>query len=407
MEHTYRPQLSRETRLLLTAAALALAVLWLLARLRFPDSPAAPNPVAPLLTQLTPRTAFEDLAAVIANTHGSLAPRLEGFDKSLALALGDGRAVAWLAAPVPSDGAGLIAFETWSGLAVVRSGVSEPPPVWMPADLSRPRYLIAAERAGGQLALRPVYVGALQPSASPVVDDLVWAIPSTTDVAPGTFLFTVDEQLAGMVLRDGNGLAIVPGSALPVLADRVVRDISAPPAELGIHVQAIAGRVADAAGTSDGVIVTHVDRRPGVVPSVVPGDVIVAVDGRTVPNVEYWTAFTARVRAGATVTMRVRRGDDALDLAVAARAAHARPSPSLGLGLRVEDPDGTEVVRVDHGSAGEAAGLRTGDVVTSIDGIARPKPADVRRAFAEGEPGRPLLVAVTRGSAHWVTTLEK
>jgi len=33
--------------------------------------------------------------------------------------------------------------------------------------------------------------------------------------------------------------------------------------------------------------------------------------------------------------------------------------------------------------------------------------ANVRRAFADGEPGRPLLLAVTRGSTHWVTTLEK
>ncbi len=35
----YRPRVSRETRLLLTAGVLAIAALWFLARLRFQESP--------------------------------------------------------------------------------------------------------------------------------------------------------------------------------------------------------------------------------------------------------------------------------------------------------------------------------------------------------------------------------
>ena len=49
----YRPRVSRETRLLLTAGLLALAALWLLARARFRDLPATPNPIPAVLTQLT------------------------------------------------------------------------------------------------------------------------------------------------------------------------------------------------------------------------------------------------------------------------------------------------------------------------------------------------------------------
>ena len=49
---SHRPRISRETRLLLTTAFLAVAVLWGLARVRFPDRPASPNPDPPLLTPL-------------------------------------------------------------------------------------------------------------------------------------------------------------------------------------------------------------------------------------------------------------------------------------------------------------------------------------------------------------------
>ena len=48
----YRPRVSRETRLLLTAGVLAVAALWLLARIRFPERPATPNPVPAVLSQL-------------------------------------------------------------------------------------------------------------------------------------------------------------------------------------------------------------------------------------------------------------------------------------------------------------------------------------------------------------------
>ena len=56
-------RLSRETRQLLTAALLALVALWVLARIRFPDQPATPNPLPSLLSQLSPVPRFANLAA--------------------------------------------------------------------------------------------------------------------------------------------------------------------------------------------------------------------------------------------------------------------------------------------------------------------------------------------------------
>ena len=77
---SYRPRVSRETRRLLTAGVLAVAALWLLARFRFQDLPATPNPIPAVLSQLASGPKHEDLAAEI----GLLQPRLE----PLLLALG-------------------------------------------------------------------------------------------------------------------------------------------------------------------------------------------------------------------------------------------------------------------------------------------------------------------------------
>src|SRR5262245_11937476 len=75
-QHVYRPRVSRETRLLLLIAALALAVLWMLARIRFPDLPVAANPVAPVLAQLAPPSALEDIPNTLAQLEPWITPSL-------------------------------------------------------------------------------------------------------------------------------------------------------------------------------------------------------------------------------------------------------------------------------------------------------------------------------------------
>ena len=54
----YRPRVSRETRSLLTAGVMAVAALWLLARMRFPEHPVTPNPVPSVLSQLVGRVTY-------------------------------------------------------------------------------------------------------------------------------------------------------------------------------------------------------------------------------------------------------------------------------------------------------------------------------------------------------------
>lgn len=269
--------------------------------------------------------------------------------------------------------------------------------------------MIASDSSGERLAFRPVYVAAMEPTTSPMTDEPVWTIPAASDVTPGTFLFTVDRLLAGLVVDDGARLVLIPGSTLTVLADRIVEASALPPADLGIQVQHLAGRVADAVGVDRGVVVTWVDPSAGSAASLVPGDVIESVDGIDVPDPGYWAARLARIRPGAAVALRVRRSGEVHDVPIVAREvlpAVDRPS-TLGVAMRARRRAGTELVRVDTGSAADAAGLRAGDLITRIGGIPHPAPSEVRRVFAEAAAGTPILLAATRGTTYLVTTLEK
>ena len=72
----YRPRLSRETRRLLLTAVVAMLTLWVLARVRFPERPAAPNPVPPIFDQLTGPPSFAELAARVGELRSQLADSL-------------------------------------------------------------------------------------------------------------------------------------------------------------------------------------------------------------------------------------------------------------------------------------------------------------------------------------------
>jgi S1-C subfamily serine protease len=64
-------------------------------------------------------------------------------------------------------------------------------------------------------------------------------------------------------------------------------------------------------------------------------------------------------------------------------------------------------VRIEPGSAAHRAGLTRGDVITLIADVPAPTPAQVTRSFASTGPGQRVMMAVTRGEAHFVTTVER
>jgi S1-C subfamily serine protease len=423
----YRPRVTRETRLLLTAGVLAVAALWLLARVRFPDRPVTPNPVPSVLSQLASGPKYADLAAEVAQLQSRLQPSLFVLDlppaassaapesqPPVAVRLGGDLAVTLLAegsSRGPWKAAVLRGRDRASGLAVVSAPSGSSGPVlatWTPRRMQQPRYFVATEVARTGVSLRPVFVGSLDPVHSPLWTEPVWAAPPRSDLTPGSVLFTSNAELVGMVVASAHERVIVPGATLLAEADRLLAVPESPAGTLGLQVQTMTEALSAVTGAPFGVIVSWVDKDGAAKGQLMVGDVIEVVDSRKIESRQHWDSRMARLTEGETVTLRARRHGEIREVWLVASALTPAPSNlPLGLALRERAKVGAEVTRVDRPSAGEKAGLAVGDVITLVAGISSPTSAHIREAFALAEEGQRVMIAVTRGDTHFVTTLER
>ena len=422
----YRPRVSRETRLLLTAGLMAVAALWLLARIRFPERPVTPNPVPSVLSQLASVPKYDDLAGEIAQLQARLQPSLLALDvpsavgslqtspRTAAIRLRDDLAVTLV--PLGSsrerwNDALIVARDAASGLAVVHVPIplsSSPPVPWTPRQPQQPRYFVASDVSPEGVSLRPAFVGSLDPIESPLWSEPLWAMPERTDLAAGSFLFTNTAELAGLVITYRRGLAIVPGGTVLAEAERLLAAPPGPPGAIGIEVQDLTPPVASVTAASVGVVVAWVDPDGASSEQLMVGEVIEAVDGRALATRQHWDVRVARLSVGETLSLRVRRRGEIREVALVANAPAAQPaSRSLGLTLRARTKIGAEVVRIEPGSAADRAGLVPGDLITLVADVSAPTPAQVMRSYTSMGQGERVIVAVTRGDAHFVTTFER
>jgi hypothetical protein len=427
----HRPRVSRETRRLLMTALLAVLTLWTLARLRFPDRPPIANPVPPILGQLTEPPSFADLAARVAEIRGSLSDSLVALtfardeaDGGVAsapppvpgLRIRDDLAVTVVAPAIreaqPPRPA-VVAADRASGLTLVSTSMTTRPTLpifWIPRELDRPRYVFASAMSPGGVTLRPAYVGSLTPVQIPQWTDDVWALPADAALTTGTVLFTEQDELVGIVAAYEGGRAVVPSRALLAAAERLLEAPQKTPADAGIDVDSLTPRLAKATGADSGVVVTWVNPDGSAAALLRAGDVIASVDGVAIATPEQWRVRAARASGGDTLALVVTRAgaQQTVQLAVPPAAAPPETSASrLGLTMRTDARVGAEVTRVERGSAGDAAGIAAGDLVTAIGSIDAPTPAQVRAAFASLARGDSVIVAVRRGGAHRVTAIQR
>jgi hypothetical protein len=413
------PRVSRETRLLLVTALIALFALWALARIRFPDRPVSPNPLPPVLTQLAPRSPFEEIPALVAELTPRLAPwivpvSLEGHPADgrtrAALRIDDETAVLLLDDAVGTAGETIIAHDPASGLAVVRvrTHTVPEPATWTPRRLDLPRYLLTADLAAEAVSFQPVFVGALLAAPSEVWRDTIWLLPGRSEMLRGDLVFTIDGAFAGLVVSVADRPALVPGHAVLALAHRLTHDPPPPAADLGVHVQPLTEAIARATGAPAGVVITYVEPDSPAASHLAVTDVIQAVDDRPITSLEGWRARMAGLAPGGSVTLGVRRAGAVERVVVTARGPEeALSPPPHGLTMRTLTGTGVEVLRVEPRSAGARAGLEPGDVIRVFNGIRSPTAMQVGRAFAAAPDDRPVLVAITRGADHHVLTMQR
>lgn len=420
----YRPRVSRETRHLLIAGALAVGALWILARLSSDEPSLVSGPVPAVLGQLTASPRHDDLAAEIAQLQARVEPALLVYDRMpfpsgagatrrlLALRLRDDIAVALVpgaSVEAAERDSRIRAVDPASGLVVLQVPDESrgPLPVpWVSRQLQRPRYFVASDPSADRVALRPVFVTSLGALQSPLWSGPVWAAPIYVEWMPGSFVFTNSAELVGLVTGDVGGSVVIPPATVLAESERLLGARRGTPGALGIEVQPLTPPLSTATGAPAGVVVSWVVPEGAASGHLAVGDVIEAVDDRLVRGLAEWDAHVARVSVGDMVRLRVRRGGQPSEFAVLAAAAPARAGPRpFGLTLRARPGLGSEVVRVAPGSAADAAGLLPGDVITLAGDAHTPTPPQVAAAFNVLAQGQPALIAITRGTVHQVTTL--
>jgi S1-C subfamily serine protease len=225
-------------------------------------------------------------------------------------------------------------------------------------------------------------------------------------LTPGSFVFTTNGEFGGLVIDDAGERAIVGADVLQIEIDRVRNLAPGVAGHLGVEVQPLSPAIAAVTGATGGVVVTWVDAQGPAAGTIAAGDVIEEANGERV-TAEQWRVRTARLEAGATVTLRVRRGGEMRELALVAAARDALEATGLGLVMRALPAVGSEVVHVGPSSAGRRAGIEAGDVITLAGEVQAPTPADVRRAYSSSADGRGVLLALTRGPTNQVVALQR
>jgi serine protease Do len=222
------------------------------------------------------------------------------------------------------------------------------------------------------------------------------------------------------------------GFAIPInlaksVASQLIRDGRVTRGLLGISTQPITEGIRQALGlqSRDGVLVTTVEPgRPGDSAGIAPGDAIVTIDGKPVPDARWFQSEVAGRTPGSTLTLGlVRRGQKKIVSATLGSwtiPVHTGPKATatkhwLGLvvkdyvasGLRPGGPGyGVSVSEVEGGT-GADAGLRVGDVISEVNLAPVRSTADfdrIEQVMAGTE--RPLLLRVFRGRQAFYTTVQ-
>ena len=305
----------------------------------------------------------------------------------------------------------MVATDRASGLCVVRvpkASSTLSPTGWVPRLLERPQYLMATDASTQRITLRPVFVASLEPLPNALWAEPIWAIPQPHDIPVGSFVFTTGGELVGLVTEYAARRVIVPSSTVFAEAERMIKAPVAPAGDLGIHVQRLTTDLSSATGAAVGVVVTWVDPNGPAADALVTGDVIEASSGQAVQTPEQWRVRVARLGAGDVLTLRVRRYGELTEVSLTAPASALPPERTAALGMRMHRVSGgTALLAVDAGSAAARGGLAAGDVITRMGNVLSPSPAQIRTTFMSAREQTPVLVGVTRGTAHLVMTLTR
>jgi S1-C subfamily serine protease len=432
-----RPVAGREVRLLAVTIGISILALLLLARLRFPaDNPPAPAqpPASAALERLAARATYDELAAIIDDVQRRVTPTMLILSlrrdeplidvpvdaaeigvtpprHAIALRLDSTTAVApfWPGTRIEplrgGENISIVAVDERRQVMVLRVPAGPAAPAASVDSLMVPAYLTVAESTRVGPALRPVFV-----SRADAVVDSRWSSRQLAmgqlGVQSGSFVFSLSGESLGLVLDTPDGSMLIEARTLSEHATRLQREGSVRRGRLGFSVQSLTPAVAQVTGVTNGVVVAYVAPDGSSAGLLRVGDIIEAVDEQPITDVAGLAARIGAVPAGAAVVVSViRQGTRTpVRLTASAPATELPPANTLGLTVRVVRDVGLELMIVAPGSAAAAAGLRPGDLVSTVNGARPSQLADVTRAWMAREKS-PVLLGVQRAGRPLVVAL--
>jgi serine protease Do len=264
------------------------------------------------------------------------------------------------------------------------------------------------------------------------VEDYLQTDASINPGNSGGPLCDLDGEVIGInsMIAKGSGIGFaIPSNLVRHVADQIMKTGHVDRAWIGVGIQDLTPDLASAMkmDPSAGVLVNSVtDNGPAQKAQIHPGDVIASVGGKAVhdshelqreiiahdvgQNVQLEIIRAGR-HYGTQVALVSRPGQAPAPLPVQAQGA-----PQSGLGLSVRDISAAQsqqvglvakphpiVTAVNLGSSADRAGLKQGDVIVEVDGIADPTSAQVQQQAADGQ----ILLRVRRGDSAFYAALKK
>lgn len=429
-------RVSRESRLLLLTVAVCVAVLLLLARMRFPEAPLAVDTAALPLERLAGRASYDALAADVQRVEPMIGPNLlvlrvaprvpagpldirdvlarpdspSGARHVVALRIGADSALAALDADarvegiVGGSGGGVEVVAADPVRRIARLRVPEAAVRQIPqlplASLPTPVYVVVVEGTQAGATLRPAFLGRGDRFGS-----VRWAQPllplGGIAVAPGALLFSLAGEFIGTVVVENGATAIAGAGDVLDVVERLGSSSLPPPLDLGLTVQALTPALSAALGAGRGVVVSEV--HPGGAASALEaGDVITAVDGWSTDDPDELLLRLASRQAGDAPAVAIVRNGEAATVTLPLAAAAREALPDVPLALASERGIGT---RVEPGEGPSATGLLPGDVITRAGATAAPTPAQVRQLLATSTASGWTTLVVRRGGRQHVVAV--
>ncbi|MEZ5286745.1 MAG: DegQ family serine endoprotease [Vicinamibacterales bacterium] len=227
----------------------------------------------------------------------------------------------------------------------------------------------------------------------------------------------------------------IPSAMVRAVSDQLAKDGVVHRSKLGVTVQSVTPDLAAGLGLKEarGGLVSDVEAgSPADRAGVKQGDVIVAVDGRSIGDSNALRNQIAGTAPGTTITVDVIRNGDPESLS--AKLVELSPSAEEGesarngrgngdgalLGVRIEpltpslreelelprDANGLVVTDVDPSGRAASAGIQPGDVIQKVDGQDVKSVATLRDALSAAGAKPSLLLINRRGASIFVAVPE-